>query len=140
MKFPRLALVLALIFASAVLFPLRRARSAFGAVAALPGFSNAPRVSLRRRPSGPRPDVRRDVPAQSMSDAGAHQVRAKAPENLGRRSRRVGGPQRRLADPASALAAGGPRPTFAPPHPPNDPTTPSRSTTTSAWWIPPSLR
>jgi hypothetical protein len=113
MKFLRLALVVALVFASAVLFPLRRARGAFGAAAAIPGFSNAPRVTLRRRPSVARPDMRRDVPAQSISEAGARQTYGKAPQTIGRRSRRVGGAQRLLADSASALTESGTKPTIA---------------------------
>jgi hypothetical protein len=55
---PKSPIIFAIVFAAAVLVPLRKARGAFGPHSALPGLTSAPRVSMRRRPSRPRPDSR----------------------------------------------------------------------------------
>jgi hypothetical protein len=57
---PKLSLVLALIFAAAVMTPLRRARTVFAPRSAVPTLVATRSPSLRRRPSR-RPAIRREV-------------------------------------------------------------------------------
>lgn len=69
MNLPRVVLILALVYAAAVLIPLRRAQRLFATRSATLSLSNATRQSLRRRTSGPRLVVRKDVESQSSTAA-----------------------------------------------------------------------
>ena len=63
----RFLLVLALVFAAAVIVPLRRAQRAFPSRSDVAAVVSAPRPSLRRRPSAARVITRRIQESQSQS-------------------------------------------------------------------------
>src|SRR3954463_13158895 len=101
---PKSTIIFALVFAAAVLFPLRKARGAFGPHSAMPGLTNAPRVSMRRRPSRPRPDSRtepsvvlRDLATCAAATGSAH-GRDSGPRSVGSTSgKHLAAGQARLA-------------------------------------------
>ena len=61
MNLPKVVLVLALVYAAAILIPLRRAQRLFATPSATLSLSNAPRPSMRRRVTPPRAILRKDV-------------------------------------------------------------------------------
>jgi hypothetical protein len=69
MKLPKVVLILALVYAAAVLIPLRRAQRLFATPSATLSLRSATRQSLRRRTTGPRVVVRKAVDSQDTSAA-----------------------------------------------------------------------
>jgi len=77
MKLAQLTLVTALVFAAAILFPVRRAQAAFALHAcAASGLVCVPRMKLRRRPGGPRTVLKSTLRSDRVDDPSRRTVAA----------------------------------------------------------------